>query len=257
MIPRTLLILLIALPLLAADKPAPPADLTNPPADAERGDEGLVTKQLVAGKGTEHPGAEDIVRVRYTVWKSDGTLVQHLMPEQSLVIAVPKMIPGWGKAAQKMVPGEQRRAWIPGALTGGKTDLGMVIDTELIEIIHRPATPEDVAAPPAGATKTVSGLAYKVLRAGSGERKPSRGSTVVVHYSGWTTDGKMFDSSVLRGTPAQFRLTDVIKGWTEGLQLMQAGEKTRFWIPAGLAYPKDPSKPQGMLVFDIELLEIK
>src|SRR6185436_8233663 len=101
MAPRTLLLLiaLFALPLLAADKPAPPADLTNPPADAERGDGGLVTKQLVAGTGTEHPGADDIVRVRYTVWKSDGTLVQHVAPGQSLVIAVPKMIAGWGLAA--------------------------------------------------------------------------------------------------------------------------------------------------------------
>ena len=78
MLPRIVLVLaLLALPLAAADKPAPPADLTNPPADAERGDDGLVTKQLVAGKGTEHPGSHDIVRVRYTVWKADGTLVQH------------------------------------------------------------------------------------------------------------------------------------------------------------------------------------
>ena len=257
MVPRTVLILLLALPLLAADKPAPPADLTNPPADAERGDKGLVTKQLAAGKGTEHPTSDDLVRVRYTVWKSDGSLVQHVQPPQSLTIAVPKMIPGWGMAVQKMVPGEQRRAWVPPALNGGKLDLGLVIDTELLEVIHRPTTPEDVAAPPADATKTVTGLAYKVLRAGSGERRPSRGSTVVVHYSGWTTDGKMFDSSVLRGTPAEFALTGVIKGWTEGLQLMKAGEKTRFWVPSNLAYPRDPSKPQGMLVFDIELIEIK
>ena len=80
-----------------------------------------------------------------------------------------------------------------------------------------------------------------------------------VHYSGWTTDGKMFDSSVTRGEPAEFPLNGVIKGWTEGVQLMVAGEKRRFWIPEGLAYgPAIPGsgRPGGMLVFDIELLEI-
>jgi peptidylprolyl isomerase len=79
----------------------------------------------------------------------------------------------------------------------------------------------------------------------------------MVHYSGWTTDGKMFDSSVLRGNPASFGLDGVISGWTEGLQLMVEGEKTRFWIPAKLAYGHEKGKPQGMLVFDIELIDIQ
>jgi FKBP-type peptidyl-prolyl cis-trans isomerase len=251
------LVLLLALPLFAADMPAPPADLNAPPADAERGEEGLITKKLVAGSGTARPAKDDLVRVRYTVWKEDGTLVQHVPEGRSAVIAVPKLIPGWGKAVMLMVAGEQRRAWVPYQLTGGKSDLGMVFDTELLEIIPYPQTPVDVAAPPADATKTPSGLAYKVLRAGSEGKKPSRGSTVVVHYSGWTTDGRMFDSSVTRGEPTTFALTDVIKGWTEGLQLMQVGEKTRFWIPAKLAYGNKAGAPQGMLVFDVELIAIK
>jgi peptidylprolyl isomerase len=96
-----------------------------------------------------------------------------------------------------------------------------------------------------------------VLRPGDGNLHPKRSSVVVVHYSGWTTDGKMFDSSVLRGEPAEFPLTGVIKGWTEGVQLMTEGEKTRFWIPSRLAYGNDRTKPQGMLVFDIELVDIK
>ena len=253
----SLILLIATLPLIAAGQPTPPADLTAPPADAVRAENGLVTKQLAAGTGKDMPADEDIVRVRYTVWKSDGTLVQHVPGTQSLVIAVPKMVPGWGLAVKKMVVGERQRAWVSPELTGGKLDLGLVFDTELVEIIHRPTTPADVAAPPADATKTESGLAYKVLQPGSGDKQPKRSSTVVVHYSGWTTDGKMFDSSVLRGAPAEFPLNAVIKGWTEGLQLMKTGEKTRFWIPAKLAYPNDPSKPQGMLVFDIELIAIK
>ena len=77
-----------------------------------------------------------------------------------------------------------------------------------------------------------------------------------VHYTGWTTDGKMFDSSVERGSPSEFGLNQVIKGWTEGLQLMVAGEKRRFWIPESLAYQGQRGRPKGMLVFDVELLEI-
>ena len=118
------------------------------------------------------------------------------------------------------------------------------------------AAPADVAAPPADAKKTASGLAYKVLKPGTGEAKPKATSTVRVHYSGWTTDGKMFDSSVKRGQPASFPLNRVIAGWTEGLQLMKVGEKTRFWIPVELAYQNRPGKPAGMLVFDVELLSI-
>lgn len=119
--------------------------------------------------------------------------------------------------------------------------------------------PDDVAAAPADAEKTASGLASKVLKAGTGKDKPSARDTVEVHYTGWTTDGKMFDSSVTRGRTASFPLNRVIKGWTEGLQLMVEGEKTRFWIPAELAYGETPSRPgapAGMLVFDVELLKI-
>ena len=116
--------------------------------------------------------------------------------------------------------------------------------------------PDDVAAAPADASTTASGLASKVIVQGSGTVNPKAEDTVEVHYTGWTTDGKMFDSSVLRGKPAQFPLYGVIKGWTEGVQLMVPGEKTRFWIPAELAYGNKPGRPAGMLVFDIELLKI-
>ena len=116
--------------------------------------------------------------------------------------------------------------------------------------------PADVAAPPKDAKKTTSGLAYKVLTPGRGDEHPAATSEVRVHYTGWTTDGKMFDSSVTGGVPAEFPLNRVIKGWTEGVQLMVVGEKTRFWIPEPLAY-RGQREPYGQLVFDIELLRIK
>jgi FKBP-type peptidyl-prolyl cis-trans isomerase len=117
--------------------------------------------------------------------------------------------------------------------------------------------PPDVSAPPADATRTATGLASKTLRPGIGTRHPRPNSRVTVHYTGWTVDGKMFDSSVARHEPSTFGLDEVIAGWTQGLQMMVEGEKRRFWIPAALAYEGMPDKPQGMLVFDIELLKIE
>ena len=120
-----------------------------------------------------------------------------------------------------------------------------------------PKAPTDVAGPPADAEKTASGLASKVIKAGDGEKRPTAESVVTVHYTGWLTSGKGFDSSVSRGKPARFPLNRVIPGWTEGVQLMTVGEERRFWIPEELAYKGKPGAPQGMLVFDVELLGIE
>lgn len=117
--------------------------------------------------------------------------------------------------------------------------------------------PDDVATPPADAERTASGLASKILEPGDGKVHPTEIDTVVAHYTGWTTDGAMFDSSVQRGQPTTFGLRQVIRGWTEGLQLMVVGEKRRFWIPEKLAYKGQRGRPQGMLVFDVELLGIE
>ena len=116
--------------------------------------------------------------------------------------------------------------------------------------------PPDVAAPPPDSLKTTSGLSIKVLQQGAGTRHPRTTDRVTVHYTGWTTDGKSFDSSV-GGRPATFALTQVITGWTEALQRMTEGEKVRVWIPENLAYAGAPGQPAGMLVFDIELIKIE
>jgi peptidylprolyl isomerase len=118
------------------------------------------------------------------------------------------------------------------------------------------APPSDVAQAPPNAELTPSGLATRVLRAGTGMQRPGSTSWVKVHYTGWTTDGDMFDSSVARGAPIAFPLDRVIPGWREGVRLMVAGEKRRMWIPASLAYEGKPGRPQGILVFDVELIEL-
>lgn len=116
--------------------------------------------------------------------------------------------------------------------------------------------PADVAAAPSDAEVTSSGLASRRLVAGTGTRSPAATDTVRVHYTGWQTNGVRFDSSVTRGSPAEFPLNMVIRGWTEGLQLMVEGETRRFWIPDTLAYRGVADRPQGTLVFDVQLLAI-
>lgn len=252
---RLAIALSFVLSVAGATPPPPPADLTTPPST-----EALPMKVLAPGTGTQHPTADDFVQVRYAVWKaSDGSVVDYTRSTAPAFVAMSKLLPGMRDMFAAMTIGERRRAWIPSALGGGKIAAGetFVVDGELVAIIPPPATPSDVAAPPADAITTKSGLAYKVLQPGTGTLHPKRGSTVVVHYSGWTTDGHMFDSSVMRGEPAEFPLTAVIAGWTEGLQLMTEGERVRFWIPERLAYKGEAGKPRGMLVFDVELVRIK
>jgi len=238
-----------------------------PPADAEKTASGLASKVLKPGTGKEHPTAADTVEVHYTGWQSsDGHMFDSSVKRgQPAKFPLGHVIKGWTEGVQLMTVGEKRRFWIPADLAygdsggGGRPSGMLVFDVELLGIVAAPKTPEDVAAPPKNAKKTKSGIAYRVLKKGTGKDHPKADSTVEVHYSGWTTDGKMFDSSVSRGMPATFPLNGVIPGWTEGVQLMVVGEKTRFWIPGNLAYDNSPrpGAPKGMLVFDIELLSIK
>jgi FKBP-type peptidyl-prolyl cis-trans isomerase len=196
--------------------------------------------------------------VHYTGWKTDGTMFDSSVARgKANTFGVTRVIPGFSEGIMLMVPGETRRLWIPEALAykGQREPKGMLVfDVQLIEMPNR--APADVKAAPSDAKTTASGLAYKVLRQGTGGRHPRSTSEVTVHYTGWTTDGKMFDSSVVRGQPATFTLDNVIPGWTEGVPLMFEGEKTRFWIPEKLAYG-GKSAPYGMLVFDIELIKVQ
>jgi peptidylprolyl isomerase len=211
------------------------------------------------------------VKVNYTGWTSkDGKTFDSSIPRgQPASFPVNAVIPGWTEGLQLMVVGEKRRMWIPGKLAYGDTPHvpgapagDLTFDVELLDIQATPPVPADVAAPPASATRTSSGLAYRVLTAAADPNapRPNVRSKVTVNYTGWTPDGKMFDSSVLRGRPAVFPLDRVIAGWTEGLLLMKVGETTRFWVPGELAYddparvPRRPGAPHGMLVFDVELL---
>ena len=244
-----------------AQTPIPaPSDVAAAPADAAKTASGLASKVIKPGTGKVHPKPEDMVTVHYSGWTTDGKMFDSSVARgQRATFPLNRVIAGWTEGVQLMVTGETRRFWIPEKLAyqGKRDPKGMLVfDVELFDIVSPPQAPPDVKAPPADAKKTASGLAYKVIQPGKGTRHPSANNEVTVHYSGWTTDGKMFDSSVTRGEPATFPLNGVIPGWTEGVQLMVEGEKTRFWIPENLAY-KGQQPPFGLLVFDVELIRIR
>ncbi len=242
----------------------PPPDLTSPPGDAAKAASGLISKVLTPGTGTRKPDATDIVTVHYTGWvASDGRMFDSSIARGvASTFPLTKVMAGWRECVQLMTVGEKRRCWIPESLAyrgqAGRPAGTVVFDLELIDTRVSPTIPPpDVKAPPDDTKKTATGLAYRVLRPGTGARNPAAWSKVTVHYTGWTTDGKMFDSSILRGKPVTFELSGVIPGWTEGVALMVEGEQTRFWIPESLAYKGEAGQPKGMLVFDVELIRIE
>ena len=122
---------------------------------------------------------------------------------------------------------------------------------------RRPLPPRSPMSP-ADANMTPSGLASKILAKGKGGAHPGPHDRVIVHYTGWTSSGRPFDSSIPNGEPTTLALDAAIAGLTEGLQLMARGEKRRFWIPSGLAYGDKSTRldaPAGAVVFDVELVD--
>ena len=203
----------------------------------------------------------DRVKVHYSGWTTDGKLFDSSVSRgKPLVFPLNRVIAGWAEGVALMVVGEKRRLWIPAKLAyeghPDKPQGMLVFDVELLDIIRIPAAPADVAAPPSDAQTTASGLVTKVIVVGTGTRHPTGKSTVRVHYTGWTTDGQMFDSSMKTGASAIFKLGETIPGWIEGIPLMVEGETRRFWIPQNLAYKGAQGKPAGMLVFEVQLIEV-
>jgi peptidylprolyl isomerase len=258
----------IASALSAVSIPAPD-DVAAPPADAEKTASGLASKVLTPGKGTTHPAKTDLVTVHYSGWTTDGkNFDSSLTGGKPVTFPLDKVIAGWTEGVQLMVAGEKRRFWIPEELAykgkEGRPAGMLVFDVELISFkapspkeksVDPTKAPDDVQRPPGDATRTGTGLCYKILKPGIRSQRPEATNSVTVNYSGWTTDGKLFDSTYTRHEPATFRLDRVIPGWTEGLQLMVEGEKCRFWIPEALAYAGN-GPVSGDLVFDIELVKI-
>lgn len=236
------------------------ADQGVPPADATRTPSGLAYQVTHAGKEGAHPAPKDFVRVHFIGWDAEGrTFANTRTDAEGLFVSLERIMPGMRESLTTMTIGERRRLWIPEALAfagaKGRPAGAVVMDLELLEIVSPPSEPPaDVAAPGPDAQVLRSGVAFKVLKPGTGQTHPNRNSWVSVHYNGWTTDGKLFDTSIPKGASVTLLLRDTIDGWVEGLQLMVAGERRRFWIPEKRAYRGKAGMPAGMLVFDVELV---
>src|SRR5262249_39169680 len=148
--------------------------------------------------------------VQYTVWTPDGKMADTSRDKgKPSTFPLAYVMPGLNEGVQLMVAGETRRLWIPEALAHKNPEDepkgALVIDVELVSFAPSPEKPPaDLKTPPTDARQTASGLSYKVLTPGTGTRHPFASSTVTVNYSGWTMDGKLFDSSVVRGEPISF-----------------------------------------------------
>lgn len=243
----------------------PPEDVAAPPDAAIRHSEGL--HFVVLNKGSEDLPTRPFIKSRSTAWTSSDGVTRFGGEVEGVSVVDPSTLrettPGFATVMAATPIGETRRWWIaadqlvpgwPGLVAGDYT-----VEIEILDHLDPLPAPDDVARAPSDAVTTESGLRLKVLDAGQGDAQPKPSDTVRVHYSGWTRDGAMFDSSVIRDQPADFPVNGLIAGMTEGLQLMRVGETARLWIPRDLAYGENPrpGAPEGDLVFDVQLLSIQ
>ena len=202
-----------AAPAAPAQTIPAPADVAAPPADAQTTASGLASKVLTAGTGTDHPVPTDLVKVHYTGWTTDGKMFDSSVARgRPAVLPLGRVIAGWARGAAADGGGGEAAALDPRqARLRGRSPTSpqgmLVFDVELLDILRVPPVPPDVAAPARRRRRSPRpGLAWKVLKPGTGTLHPKPASVVKVHYTGWTTDGKMFDSSYSRGTPSTFEL---------------------------------------------------
>jgi len=253
----------------------PPPDVAAPPIDAQKTSSGLAMKVLTPGTGTDHPVANDCVTLSFTSWKTDGTLFStSTAMNDADVLCLTTAVMGVAEALKDMVVGEKRRLWIPEELTFHEghhhaqrrpedeepPHKDLTFDITLLSIMKAPPTPADLKGPPADAVRTSSGLAYRVLQNGTGNAHPSMKDKVRVHFSGWRSDGKLFESTEIAKHPALVALGAAMAGWREAVSSMVVGEKARFWIPASLAFGEKPGNrftPAGDMVYEIELLGVE
>jgi peptidylprolyl isomerase len=250
-----------------------PATVSSPPPDAQVTPSGLATQVLKTGDGSEHPGDNDCVSIVFRAWRRDGKLfsTSGLADEPATQCLRPAM-PGIAEALKLMVVGEKRRIWLPANLTAAAVAhhaekhlmkdsemplIDLTFDLELVGILQAPPTPSDLRPPAKGALRMPSGVVMQILKPGTGSSHPSVTSWLTLNYTGWTSDGKLFESTALVNHPRLVLFGMALPGWQEALASLVVGEKVRLWIPAALAYGEHPHstfQPAGDLVYDLELL---
>jgi peptidylprolyl isomerase len=231
---------------------------------------GLEYVIISKGKSGKKPAKGDNVKVHYTGFFKDGKIFDSSV-ERGEPIEFPvgkgMVIKGWDEGIMLLGVGDKAKLIIPYNLAYGEQQRGpipaksdLIFDVELVDVKE---TVKPVAFNIEGkdVLETASGLKYIVVEKGTGKEAQS-GSKVKVHYTGYFENGDIFDSSVERGQPFEFNLGQgqVIKGWDEGVALMQVGGKTRLIVPYQLAYGENgygPIPPKAKLIFDVELIEVK
>lgn len=230
---------------------------------------GLQYQITEKGKGKK-PKKGDKVVVHYTGRLTNDTVFDSSVKRGqpfTFTLGVGQVIKGWDEGIALLEVGDKATFTIPPNLGYGERAAGkippnstLIFDVELLDVIEKVVpVPYDVKGK--DTVTTASGLQYIKVKTTSGQA-PKEGQTVTVHYTGYLTDGSMFDSSVERGQPLQFQLGKkmVITGWDEGIALLKVGEKARLIIPHQLAYgergfpPVIPAK--ATLVFDVELVGV-
>jgi FKBP-type peptidyl-prolyl cis-trans isomerase len=249
-----------------------PADVSRPPADAERDASGVARKILAHGKGTVHPTPTTYVDLRYAGWERNGNQFEGTPTDaEPGRYELRELVPGLEKELMLMVAGERRRLWVPSALAYGervsytnapKGDV--TYDVELVRVTPPPPVPPDLQVAPKGAKTTKSGLVYLVLKKGTGKAHPTEQGHAKVIYTAWTPNGHMFECSLATADVVPVALRRLPAGWREAMLHMVEGDKSRLWLPGNLAFGElQPGReavpfgpPLGPVVFDVELVAI-
>jgi FKBP-type peptidyl-prolyl cis-trans isomerase len=245
-----------------------PDDVAKPPAGAVALKSGTKYVVLRPGTGKDKARSFDTVTYNYTAWASDGRMLDTTeVRKRAVTSAVYKQPAALEEMLTAMTAGQRVRFWVDaekmaqgGKPVGGVAQGVLCYELEVLQIAkgahEPPPTPPDVAKPPEGTKKTAKGVYYRLLKGSGKDQHPTADDAIKVHYTGWHTDGRIFDSSHIKGEPVQFNLNGTIPGWIDGIPVMAVGDRMRFWIPEDMAYKGAPGKPAGMLVFDVELIEI-
>jgi len=243
-------------------KIAPPVDFKSPPDNAETSESGLRSITLKKSSKRTSPTDENWVEVHYTGWDSQGKAFISTAPsKRSRTLPLRGFPKGLQEGLRSMKVDEKRRIWVPENLApkGQVSESGTVVyDVELVSIKKEPPAPKHLTPPPK-ASKTESGLSYRIIGKSKSRRakRPDDNSMLSVNITQWNANGRLIMSTVLQGRPMNFNLGHKSFPpplWREAAKLLKKGEKGRFWIPVENT---SRNRKMGNTIMDMEILSIK
>ena len=259
--------LIFEVELLSVDHPNPPLEVDE--ADYEITGSGLKYYDFIIGEGAS-PKDGPVV-MGFALWRSDGMSLGRSQDQgQPLIASVGsgELLPGWDEGVSTMKVGGKRQLMIPPELAFGEKGAGntippnttLIAEIELLEVIPVPEAIPRTEVAESDYETTESGLKYYDIEEGEGVL-PEPSQAVVIHYTGWLTDGTMFESSIDTGKPVSFLMdaTLMIPGFIEGISTMKVGSKRQLMIPPELAYGNQEQEPipaNSTLIFEVELFYI-